>query len=399
VELREQDVSIKMLARVFPLLDKLHGCGTERDSAGNRTLFFDDYAKLVLVYLSNPLIDSISMLQRAAALPKLAKQLGVAAFSKASFSEAPAVFDPALMAEVVRELAADARALPADPRLADLKRALKLADGTMLTALPKLVETLCRRSRDGSPYHAFRGHGVLDVKTGLPDLIRLTGGSPAGADNERRVLEAAVLPGNLYVADRGYFDKKLLAHIVNAGSSYVFRAQDNLVYEVVEDRPLSPAAIADGVLADQVVRLADLDHLVHLVTVRADVHAKRTRHGTVDSSGQMLLVTDDLAMAPELVSLCYRYRWTIETFFKFLKQMLGCRHLISQRKAGVEIQIYGAMIACLLLNLATGVRPCKALLEVLLWHQLGFATEDDVLARIEKTRLEQAKAHAKKIAV
>jgi hypothetical protein len=237
------------------------------------------------------------------------------------------------------------------------------------------------------------------VKTGLPDLIRLTGGSPAGADNERRVLEAAVLPGNLYVADRGYFDKKLLAHIVNAGSSYVFRAQDNLVYEVVEDRPLSPAAIADGVLADQVVRLADLDHLVHLVTVRADVHAKRTRHGTVDSSGQMLLVTDDLAMAPELVSLCYRYRWTIETFFKFLKQMLGCRHLISQRKAGVEIQIYGAMIACLLLNLATGVRPCKALLEVLLWHQLGFATEDDVLARIEKTRLEQAKAHAKKIAV
>ena len=80
-----------MLARILPLLDKLHDCGTARDSAGNRTLFFDDYAKLVLVYLSNPLIDSIAMLQRAAALPKLAKQLGVEAFSKASFSEAPAV--------------------------------------------------------------------------------------------------------------------------------------------------------------------------------------------------------------------------------------------------------------------------------------------------------------------
>jgi hypothetical protein len=338
------------------------------------------------------------MLQRAAALPKLAKQLGVEPFSKASFSEAPAVFDPVRMAAIVSELAADARALPADPRLADLKRALKLADGTMLTALPKLVETLCRRNRDASPYHAFRGHGILDLKTGLPDLIRLTGGSPKGPDNERRVLEAAVLPGNLYVADRGYFDKKLLAHIVNAGSSYVFRAQDNLVYEVVEDRPLSPAAIADGVLADQVVRLDELDPLVHLVTVRADVHAKRTRNGTIDSSGRMLLVSDDLTMAPELVSLCYRYRWTIETFFKFLKQMLGCRHLISQRKAGVEIQIYGAMIACLLLNLATGVKPCKALLEVLLWHQLGFATDEDVQARVEKIKRDQAKAHAKKIA-
>ncbi len=110
-----------MVTRVLPLLDRLHGCGTGRDTAGNRTLFFDDYAKLVLVYLLNPLIDSISMLQRAAALPKLAKQLGVEPFSKASFSEAPAVFDPALMAAIVRELAADARTLPADPRPADVR--------------------------------------------------------------------------------------------------------------------------------------------------------------------------------------------------------------------------------------------------------------------------------------
>ncbi len=75
-----------MLQRVLPLLENLHSSGTERDTAGNRTLFFDDYAKLVLVYLFNPLIDSISMLQRAAALPKLAKQLGISDFSKASFS-------------------------------------------------------------------------------------------------------------------------------------------------------------------------------------------------------------------------------------------------------------------------------------------------------------------------
>ncbi|HEX5242451.1 MAG TPA: hypothetical protein VFW23_04235, partial [Tepidisphaeraceae bacterium] len=70
MELRDQDVSLRMLIRVLPLLEKLHSCGTGRDTAGNRTLFFDDYAKLTLVYLFNPLIDSISMLQRAAALPK-----------------------------------------------------------------------------------------------------------------------------------------------------------------------------------------------------------------------------------------------------------------------------------------------------------------------------------------
>jgi Transposase DDE domain len=397
LELSEQNISLKMVTRVLPLLDRLHDCGTARDTAGNRRLHFDDYTKLVLVYLFNPLIVSISMLQRAAALPKLAQKLGVKDFSKASFSEAPAVFDPAMLQEVVLELAGELRALPADPRLADVKKIISLADGTLLKALPKLVETLYRANKDDSTYHAFRVHAIVNLKTGQPQRMHVTGGCPRGAANERRALESAVQSGHLYVADRGYFDKKLFERIVAAGSSYVFRAHENLVYEPIEQRSLSPEAVAAGVLSDQVVRVDALGHALRLVTVKADVHTKRTRGGNVQSSGKMLIVSDDLEMAPELISLLYSYRWTIETFFKFLKQLLGCRHLISQRKQGVQIQIYCAMIACMLLNLATGIKPARAVMEILLWHQLGFADESDVLERIEKTRREQEKARAKKI--
>jgi hypothetical protein len=89
----------------------------------------------------------------------------------------------------------------------------------------------------------------------------------------------------------------------------------------------------------------------------------------------------------------------IEVFFKFLKQLLGCRHLISQRRNGVQIQIYCAMIACMLLNLQTGLKPTKAVLEILMWHMLGFADQKDVQERIEKTRQEQQKARLKKLGV
>jgi hypothetical protein len=399
MELEEQDISRKMLLRVLPLLEKLHLCGTERDTAGNRTLFFDDYAKLTLIYLFNPLIDSISMLQRAAALPRLAKQLGIGDFSKASFSEAPAVFEAQQLEKVITELAGELRKLPADPRLADIKQAIALADGTLLKTLPKLVETLYRSNRDGAAYHAFRVHTLLDLHSGVPTVMQLTGGSPKGADNERRVLEALLQKDHLYVADRGYFDKKLLEQIVQAGSSYVFRVQDNVQYQVIEQRPLSQAAVADGVLSDTVVAMEGLAHPLRLVVVKADVHRKRTREGSIDSSGRMRLLGNDLSLEPELISLLYRYRWTIETFFKFLKQMLGCRHLISQRRNGVEIQIYCAMIACMLLNLYTGLKPSKAVMEVLMWHMLGFADEQEVQRQIEKSRREQEKARAKKMAV
>src|ERR1700693_1047557 len=97
------NVHLKLLSRVLPLLDRLHDVGTERDPAGNRQLHYDQYVKLVLVCLSTPLIDSVAALQRAAQMPRVAKKLGVAGFSRASFSEAPAVFDASMLQEVIRE--------------------------------------------------------------------------------------------------------------------------------------------------------------------------------------------------------------------------------------------------------------------------------------------------------
>jgi len=52
------------------------------------------------------------------------------------------------------------------------------------------------------------------------------------------------------------------------------------------------------------------------------------------------------------------------------------------------------MIACMLLNLQTGLKPTKAVMEILMWHMLGFADQKDVQERIEKTRQEQQKARS-----
>lgn len=409
MKLRNEDVQFRLLSRVLPLLDPLHETGTKRDTAGNRQLFFDDYVKLVLLYLITPMIESISSLQRAVELPRLAKQLGIRDFSKASFSEAPAVFQPQELIRVIEELTGDLHRLPRDPRLADIRHAITLVDGTLIKALPRLIETLYNTKRrclteahgsgqevpDTGTYHAWRIHALLDLDTLVPQRVRLTGASPRGRNNERRVLESLLEPGRLYVADRGYFDKLLMNRIVQAHSLYVFRAIDDLRYEVVEERKPSAQAIKEGVIRDAVVRLEGLDHPTRLVVVKAPVHAKRTRKGYVPSSGRMMFLCPDLELPAELISILYRYRWTIETFFKFMKQLLGCRHLLSQRKTGVEIQVYCAVIVCMLLNLSTGLKPARAVMERITWYLLGFADAQDVQRQIARTRQEQ-EARAKK---
>jgi hypothetical protein len=90
-------VGLKKLRQLLPMLEPLHDCGCARDHAGNRQLHFDHYVTLVLLYLFNPLIDSMRGLQQASTLEQLAEALGVKRFSLGSFSESCRLFDPTML--------------------------------------------------------------------------------------------------------------------------------------------------------------------------------------------------------------------------------------------------------------------------------------------------------------
>jgi IS4 transposase len=97
-----------------------------------------------------------------------------------------------------------------------------------------------------------------------------------------------------------------------------------------------------------------------------------------------VLVTNRLDLAAELVALAFRYRWSVELFFRWLKCILGCRHLLSQGENGVSIQVYMAMIASLLISLWVGRPPTKRTYEMLCFYLSGWAREAEVVAHIHQ---------------
>src|SRR6185437_3154987 len=163
-------VCLGHLKRVFPLLDRLHDVGCQRDKAGNRQLHFDDYCKLVLLYTWNPCINSIKMLQEAVGLKSVAKAMGVKRFSDGSFSESVRIFKPEMLKEIINELAGEVQPVPQDPRLAKLNLALTLVDGTVLAALPRLARAACQgtrycTTRTGLALYGWRLHAQVDLLT------------------------------------------------------------------------------------------------------------------------------------------------------------------------------------------------------------------------------------------
>jgi IS4 transposase len=85
-----------------------------------------------------------------------------------------------------------------------------------------------------------------------------------------------------------------------------------------------------------------------------------------------------------MISLIYRQRWQIELFFKWIKTILNCRHWLAESPAGVQMQIYGVLIASLLLMLWTGQRPNKRRVEALQFYWLGLATEEDLVLLLQR---------------
>src|SRR4051794_40715114 len=174
-QLDEPDVrGAKYLRRVLALLGRLHADATARARAGNRTLFHDQDAALLLFAMFSPAIDSLRAVRQASALPKVQKLLGCPpapagrGYSLGSLSEAARVFDPELLKGVIAELGAELTPLAKDPRLADVRGALTLVDGTLLKALPRLAGSAWKTSRTGTPMHGWRMHCRLDLSLGVP---------------------------------------------------------------------------------------------------------------------------------------------------------------------------------------------------------------------------------------
>jgi hypothetical protein len=133
---------MKQLRRVAGLLSHLHEAGCDRDQAGNRELHFDDYVLLILLYLFNPLIDSMRTLQRVSELPEIQSRLGIKRFSLGSFSESCRVFDPAMLQAVVDELAEGLLPVQRAALLRDLPGKLTLVDSTVIQTLCTVTEAM-----------------------------------------------------------------------------------------------------------------------------------------------------------------------------------------------------------------------------------------------------------------
>lgn len=386
-EEREAELQgFKYFEKISPLIKNLHSVGAERDKSGNRDLFCDQYFSLLLLYFFNPTITSLGALQQATELEKVQKLLGIKRVSMGSLSESGSVFDPQPVEAIIRELAAQAVPL-AKGRDAEILRGLTAVDGSIFSLLSRAFWAFWQ----DDTHRGAKLHLHFSVFEGVPRLATVT---PA-ACSEPAQLKATLAAGLLYVFDRGYQDYSLFHDILNAGSSFIGRVKNNIAYVVAEERDLTIEGVKAGVIRDVVLQRLGTSH--HKDELKQPVRLVVV--STTDDEGkptELWLITDRLDLDAEFVALGYRYRWTIELFFRWFKQILGCRHMISTKEKGVTMQLYAALVVTLLVVIRTGLKANKRTWEMIQFYFQGWATLEELERHIAQQLERQERTKNKK---
>ena len=353
----------KLLEEFQRRVQRLLAARAATDPTSERNLAPGPYLCMVLFAMLNPAIKTARALCGASRFQRMQDEVCGREVKLSSFSEMQHLCDPDLLAGLLRELSAEALPIFGDERVRAQVEDLIANDGTLLPALPRMAWAIWQNPEN----RAGKLHLEFSVWRQVPVEFTVTDGNA----NERTVWKQKLRKGAFYVNDRNYsHDYRLIKEVRQAGASFVLRLHNNAIYTPLGvPHALSEADRKAGVVQDVQVRLgSEPDGPVgRLVRVEADGHL-------------FLLFTDREDLAAELVALIYRYRWQIETFFKWIKCILSCRHWLAESPEGVTIQVYCALIASVLLVLWTGSKPTKRQWEALQLYWMGWATLDELTA-------------------
>ena len=179
----------------------------------------------------------------------------------------------------------------------------------------------------------------------------------------------------------------------------------------IEERTLTAEDREAGVISDRIVQLnSETAHRLKLQNILLrEVVIEYEKDGETKT---LSLLTNLLDVSAAVIGLLYRYRWQVELFFRWLKSYSNffCqkenvirRHLISQTKNGMQLNLYVAIIGIILMYLHTGFRPSKYMFAMMSVVATGGASLDNITSilrererRCALARESQRKRNAKK---
>ena len=174
-------------------------------------------------------------------------------------------------------------------------------------------------------------HTLYDVEAQVPAFVHIT---PARTHDIKAMPEIPYETGAHYIFDRAYNDYSSLYTINRIGAFFVLRAKSNVKMKVrTWTRRLPQGVVSDikGSFSGYKSSKEYPEELRKVIVLDPD-------DGT-----RYIFLTNNMEASPLLISEFYRNRWSVELFFKWVKQHLRIKKFWGTSENAVRIQIYCAI--------------------------------------------------------
>ncbi len=223
-----------------------------------------------------------------------------------------------------------------------LPKGLYLADSTTIGLFKEILKAGGRKRLDGKQKGGIKAHTVIPADSYVANFIHFT----SAATHDKCLLDELKLEqGDLICFDKAYIDYKRFYEWSEQGIYMFTRMKDNGVYESLAEIDI-PEDCDSGVIKDEIVSVATEDKEGNKQTLRL----RRVAYWDNKKGKIYVFISNHMEISAELITMIYKRRWYIETFFKKLKQNFPLKYFLGDNQNAIEIQIWIAHIAMLLMQ-------------------------------------------------
>lgn len=161
---------------------------------------------------------------------------------------------------------------------------------------------------------------------------------------KKLILQNSGSKEDIFVFDRGLCSRATYAELSQKNISFVTRLKDNTTYSILK-------ILSNDVEFTETLEITS-DSIVQLFTKSGWIcptNFRLIKAINLKSGQELRFLTNIMDLSATEITEIYRSRWDIEVFFKFIKQHLNAKHLLSRNKNGITVIFYTMLIASILM--------------------------------------------------
>ncbi len=262
---------------------------------------------------------------------------------------------------------------------------LYILDSSTISLFKAILKPAGRKREDGKSKGGMKVHTLLKADCNMPSFIKFTA---AALHDQQFYQYIKELPDSSIITfDKAYVNYEQFDAFSERNIFYVIPQKDNGTYksikefELKEDEPF--------ILKDELIEVTYKKKIGN-VTVEKTLQLRRIAYYSEKHKATFIYLTNYFDIEAMQIVEIYNNRWQIEKFFKKLKQNFPLTYFLGDNVNAIEIQIWCALMALMLLQVLhkenSATIAFSILAAIVRLHLMNYISLTDIIKHYKKKR-------------